>query len=224
MAVLPAAEVRQPRKTMPRELVVGMVIVTAFYLLSSFSAVVALPWRIVAGSPRPLTAAAGAMLTGLGLPAGLGRAALSLGELISIVGVYVVSTLTVARLSYAMAADGFFPSAFRQIHPRFDTPFVGLAFQVVSALLLVPFAGITSLITSSIFFLGICYILTALAALRLLQRFPDRALHVPALRPLLALGVLSGLFLSLQAPLWLIKAGTATILSGLAIFGWRGAA
>jgi amino acid transporter len=87
MAVLPAAEVRQPRKTMPRELVVGMVIVAAFYLLSSFAAVVALPWRIVVGSPRPLTAAAGAMLTGLGLPAGLGRAALSLGGLISIVGV-----------------------------------------------------------------------------------------------------------------------------------------
>ena len=133
----------------------------------------------------------------------------------------MVSTLTVARLSYAMAANGFFPSAFRQIHPRFGTPFVGLAFQAVSALLLVPLAGITSLITSSIFFLGICYIL---AALRLLQRFPDRALHVPALRPLLALGVLSSLFLSLQAPLWLIGAGTATILSGLAIFGWRGAA
>ena len=162
------------------------------------------------------------MLTTLGLPPGLGRAVLSLGRLISIVGVYPISTLTVARLSYAMAADGFFPSAFRRIHPQFGTPYVGLAIQAVSALLLVPFAGITSLISS--IFLGICYILIALAALRLFQRFPDRALHVPALRPLLALGVLSGLFLSLQAPLWLIGAGTATILSGLAIFGWRCAA
>lgn len=185
MAVLPAAEVKKPRKTMPHGLVIGMIIVTCFYILTSFSAVVALPWQVVADSPRPLTAAIGAMLPAIGLPAGLPRAMMSLGGLISIVGVYVVSTLTVSRLSYAMAADGLFPTAFRRLQPRFGTPYIGLAFQAVSALVLVPFAGISSLITSSIFFLGICYVLTALAAPRLLQQFPDRALQVPALRILL---------------------------------------
>jgi hypothetical protein len=86
----------------------------------------------------------------------------------------------------------------------------------------VQLVGITDLIAGSIFFLGLCYVLTALAALRLLQRFPDRALHVPALRWMLALGGLGGAYLSLQAPPWLIAVGTATILAGLGIFSWRG--
>lgn len=222
MAVLPAAEVKQPRRTIPRGLIAGMIIVTAFYLLASFSTVIALPWHVVAASPRPLTDAFGAMLTAIGLPVRLGQTVMSLGGLVSIVGVYEVATLTVARLSYAMAADGVFPSAFRRIHPRFGTPYIGIAFQAASALLVVQFAGITDLIAGSIFFLGICYVLTALAALRLLQRFPDRALHVPALRLMLVLGGLGGAYLSVQAPPWLIAVGTATILAGLGIFGWRG--
>ncbi|CCF83112.1 APC family permease [Nitrolancea hollandica] len=222
MAVLPAAEVKQPRRTIPRGLVAGMIIVTAFYLLASFSTVVALPWPIVAASPRPLTDAFGAMLTAIGLPARSGQIVMSLGGLISIAGVYDVATLTVARLSYAMAADGVFPSAFRRIHPKFGTPSFGIVFQAVSALIVVQLVGITDLIAGSMFFLGLCYLLTALAALRLLQQFPDRALHVPALRWMLALGGLGGAYLSLQAPPWQIAVGTATILIGLGIFAWRG--
>lgn len=38
------------------------------------------------------------------------------------------------------------------------------------------------------------------------------------------MGALSGLFLSFQAPLWLIGVGTAVILAGLSIFGWRAGA
>ncbi|MHC5879330.1 amino acid permease, partial [Streptococcus pyogenes] len=91
------------RRTIPRGLIVGMIIVTAFYLLASFSTVVALPWPIVAASPRPLTDAFGAMLTAIGLPTRFGQIVMSLGGLISIAGVYEVATLTVARLSYAMA-------------------------------------------------------------------------------------------------------------------------
>ncbi|CCF83093.1 APC family permease [Nitrolancea hollandica] len=222
LAVLPAAEVRRPRRTLPRGLFLGMAIATLFYLLTSLSTVVALPWYVIATSPRPLTDAFGAMLTALGLPMRLGEIVMSLGGLVSIAGTYEVATLAVARLSYAMAADGLFPSAFCRLHPRFGTPYIGLIFQAISALLVVQFVGITDLINGSVFFLGLCYALTALAALRLLQRFPGRALHIPALRLLLVLGGLSGAYLTLQVPPTLMVIGTVTILAGLGIFGWRG--
>src|SRR5207302_834380 len=54
LAVLPAAEVKTPRRTLPRGLVAGMAIATVFYLLTSTAVVIALPWQESAKSSRPL--------------------------------------------------------------------------------------------------------------------------------------------------------------------------
>jgi APA family basic amino acid/polyamine antiporter len=45
----------------------------------------------------------------------------------------------ISRLSYSLACNHLFPSAFSRLHPRFRTPFVSiLVFGVVAALLIVP--------------------------------------------------------------------------------------
>src|SRR6185437_11588455 len=67
LAVLPATEIKEPRRTLPRGLLLGMAIATAFYLLTSFAVVVALPWEVAATSPRPLADALGAVLSEVGL-------------------------------------------------------------------------------------------------------------------------------------------------------------
>ena len=51
-----------------------MVIATAFYLLTSFEVVVALPWQDAAASSRPLTDALNSILVDLGLSSGFGSA------------------------------------------------------------------------------------------------------------------------------------------------------
>jgi basic amino acid/polyamine antiporter, APA family len=124
-AVLPASEIQQPQRTLPRGLILGMAIVILFYLLTSFAMVVALPWQVTAQASRPLTDAFGAILTRLGLPTCFGVVLMSLGGLVSIVGVYDVVTLSIARLSYAIATDELFPAAFARIHPKFGTPSSG---------------------------------------------------------------------------------------------------
>jgi amino acid transporter len=220
-AVLPASEIQQPQRTLPRGLILGMAIVNHFYLLTSFAVVVALPWQVTAQAPRPLTDAFGAILTGLGLPTRFGVVLMSLGGLVSIVGVYDVVTLSIARLSYAMAMDGLFPAAFARIHPKFGTPFIDLGFQAVSAVVFALLFDLTHLIAISVFFLGLCYLLTSLSALRLLQRAPEQRLHLPALRLLLILAALSSMYLIAQAPLRLIATGGAVMLVGLGVFVWR---
>src|SRR5262249_4411136 len=213
LAALPAGEVRDPRRTLPRGLVVGVAIATLFYLLTAFAVVVALPWQVSAASPRPLADALGAIFAAFAVPAAFGGILMSLGALVSIVGVFDVFTLCVARLSYAMAVDGLFPAAFRRLHPRSRTPLVGLLFQGASALVFSVFFDLGSLISIAVFFLGICYVLTALAALRLVAQAPNRRLHVPAVRVLLALAALSGAYLSAQAPLSLIALGLVVLVA-----------
>jgi len=221
LAVLPATEIKEPRRTLPRGLLLGMAIATAFYLLTSFAVVVALPWEVAAASPRPLTDAMGAMLPAFGLSAEAGFVLMSVGALVSIVGVYDVFTLSLARLSYALAVDGLFPPWFARIHPRFQTPYLGLLFQAGSAVVAALLFNLTNLIAIAVFFLGICYVLTALSALRLVARFPERALHLPAIRFLLVLGAISGAYLSAQAPLPLIEIGVVVMAAGFVLFLWR---
>lgn len=223
LAVLPAAEVREPQRTLPQGLIVGMIIAVLFYLLAAFAVVGALPWRDAAASSSPLAAALRAILDGLGGPGGAGAVLMSVGALVSIVGVYDVFSLGVARLSYALAADGLFPAAFARLHPRFGTPYGGLVFQAAFAIIGATLFDLRGLITIAVFFLGLCYVLTALAALRLIGRHPERALHVPGLRAGLVLAALSGGYLATQAPVKEIGIGSVVMLFGAGLYSLRGA-
>ena len=158
-----------------------------------------------------------ALFAGLAWPRELGTAIMTIGALISIAGVYDVFTLGVARLSWAMARDGLFPRPFARLS-RAGTPWVGLTFQAMCGFAGVFLFDIRPLIEASVFFLGLCYVFTALAALRLLSKTPARGVHVPMLRPLLALGCLGGGFLSLQAPGGMIGLGVGAMVIGLAAF------
>ncbi len=222
LAVLPAAEVRDPRRTLPQGLVLGVAIATIFYLLTAFAVVVALPWTDAAASSSPLAAAMTAILDGLSGPGRVGAILMSIGALISIAGVYQAFTLGVSRLSYALAADGLFPSAFARIHPRFGTPHVGLAFQACFALVGATMFDLRGLITIAVLFLGLSYVLTALAALRLVAVHRDQALRIPGLRFGLVVAALAGLYLATQAPLREIGIGAGVMLLGLALYAVRG--
>lgn len=222
LAVLPAGEVIDPQRTMPRGLVAGMAIATIVYLLTGFAVVVALPWQTAAASPRSLADALGSILTGLGLSPAVGFVLMSLGGLLAIASSPEVFTLTLARLSYAMARDELWPLAFARVHQRFGTPYLGLLFQAASAPLVALVFDLTDLLASAVFFLGIRYAVTALAALRLMAQAPEQRLHLPGLRGALVLAALGGVYLSLQVPPRLIGIGAAVMAVGLGLFVWGG--
>jgi APA family basic amino acid/polyamine antiporter len=221
LAVLPASEVREPKSTLPRGLILGMTIATVFYLLTAFAVVGALPWQDAAASSSPLADTLTSILDAFGVSTNLGADFMALGALVSIAGVYTAFTLGVARLSYALSADGLFPAAFARIQPKFETPHVGLAFQASTALAGSILFDVRGLITIAVFFLGISYTITALAALRLVRQHPDRALRIPGLKAGLALAALSGVYLTSQASLVQIGIGLAVMVVGICFFAMR---
>lgn len=229
LSVLPAVAIAMPTIRPHGSVRRGMAIATAFYLLTALAVVVALPWQTAAGTPRPLAEALRAALQGSGLPARWALPLMSLGALIAIVGVFDVFMLSVSRLSYALARDGLFPTPFARLHRRYGTPWAGLLFQAGSALGVSLLSNVGALIAASVFFLGLCYLLTAAAALRLVKRHPDAALRLPYLRAVLVLAGASGVYLASQAPARQIAFGSAALVAGPFAYGvrrwaWRNAA
>jgi basic amino acid/polyamine antiporter, APA family len=131
MVTYAAGETLDPRRTIPRALVAGTLIVTACYLLLNAGYLYVLPLGEVA---RSMLVAADAVRRALGAGAGGAIAALvafsALGALNGVI-------LAGPRVYYAMAQDG---AAFRwlgAVHPRHRTPYLAIAAQAVWASVLV---------------------------------------------------------------------------------------
>lgn len=114
MAVIPAGEIRDPQRTLPRALLLGMSVVVTVYILVQIVSIGTLPE--LAGSQRPLADAAGRFL------GGWGAAMITIGVVISLAGNLNVILLAASRMVFAMGERGELPTQLAAIHPRFRTP------------------------------------------------------------------------------------------------------
>ncbi|MEP6946067.1 MAG: amino acid permease [Acidobacteriota bacterium] len=126
-AVVLAGETKDPAKTIPSGLAVGMAVVTVFYIAVQIVSIGTLPG--LAASERPIADAATVFLGRFG--AGF----ITLGVLISIFGNINGSVLTATRTLFAMSEQNDLPAVFERLHPRFKTPFVSII--VTSGVILV---------------------------------------------------------------------------------------
>jgi amino acid transporter len=62
LSTLPAAEINNPRRTIPRAIVLGIALVAAFYLLTNFVVYGVVDWEDLAGTKTPLVLAGTAVL------------------------------------------------------------------------------------------------------------------------------------------------------------------
>ena len=187
-ATFAAAEVINPRRTLPLAMVIGASVVTAIYLATNLAYLFLLTPARMAASPR---VAADAVSTVLG-PAG--GALISLAIFISTFGVVGIYTLTAPRIYYAMAADGLFFRRVAEVHPRFHTPAVSIVAQSLWAALLILFWGtFEALISYVVFTDWIFFGLGAAAVLVLRRTRPEweRPYRVPLypLTPLFFVGM-----------------------------------
>lgn len=114
MAVIPGAEIRDPRRNLPAAILTGIAVVTVFYILIQIVCIGTLPG--LSASDRPLADAASRFL---GPP---GAALLSAGAAVSILGNLNVVMLSASRVPFAMAERGELPRILAAVNQRFRTP------------------------------------------------------------------------------------------------------
>ena len=115
-----AAEMREPRKNLPRALVLGVLGVVALYVGVTFAYLAVLGPAGLAGTSTP---ASDVMQRVLGSK---GAAFMAVGIAISTLGFLSQSVLTYPRVFFAMAADGVFPAGVARVNARTQVPVVAI--------------------------------------------------------------------------------------------------
>jgi APA family basic amino acid/polyamine antiporter len=163
-----AEETRDPRRTLPRALVAGTLIVILVYVAVNVVYLRALGRD---GLASTLTPAADAVrrLFGSGTDRFLAAAIA-----VSAFGFLDLSFLAPTRISYAMARDGLFFPALARVHPRFGTPALAIVFQAVWSAGLVAAGNYGGLVDSVVFADWIFFGLSAAAVFVLRSREPAR--------------------------------------------------
>ena len=122
-----AEEMRDAERTLPRALVLGVLIVVAVYLASNIAYMRALGLEGLAQSTAP-AADMMSRVAGEG-----GRRLIAAGIAASTFGFLNLVILVSPRVYQAMARDGLFFRSFATLHPRFRTPVTAIVFQALVA-------------------------------------------------------------------------------------------
>jgi APA family basic amino acid/polyamine antiporter len=125
-----SGEIREPRKNLPRALIIGVSGVVFLYLAVNFVCVQALG---VAGLASTKTPASDVMRLALG-PSG--ARAIAAGIAISTLGFLSQGMLTAPRVYFAMAEDGLFFKSVGRLHPKTKVPILAIVIQGLLAIVI----------------------------------------------------------------------------------------
>ncbi|MEX2159228.1 MAG: APC family permease [Dehalococcoidia bacterium] len=204
-----AEETRDAPRTVPRALLLAIVVTTALYLLVAVSAVSVLGWEALSDSDAPLAAVTEEVLGG--------RASdyLAVVALFSTANTVLLLLVAASRLIYGMADTGSLPRFLAWVHPRMHTPVraivlslvVSMGFALSGDLELV--AGATNFAV----FIGFGAVAVSLIVLRFRAPELERPFRAPLnigrmpLLPVVALGAIAFMMANLDIDALIVGGG-----------------
>jgi amino acid transporter len=121
-----AGEIKNPRRTIPRALLIAGFTIAFCYILGTFCVLLALP-SAEATNLDGLVQAIERTSERLGLHGVTSTAAASIA--ISNIGAAAAFLAAAARLPFVAGIDGFLPAVFGRVHPRWHTPYASVLAQ-----------------------------------------------------------------------------------------------
>jgi len=212
MATIPAGEIRDPQRSLPRALLIAILVVVTLYILIQVVCVGTLPG--LGQSQKPL-ADAGSQFLGAA-----GGAIISAGAVISITGNLNILLLSGSRLPFAMAEQKQLPAFVGAIHRRFFTPYVAILITALVMLFLTLKSSFLEALTISAIARLITYGSTCLALLVFRARggVPAALFRLPGGTAIATLSMLLIVWLLLHITLAEARAAAIAGAAGLVIY------
>jgi amino acid transporter len=212
MATIPAGEVRDPQRSLPRALLIALFVVAILYIMIQVVCVGTLPG--LAQSQKPL-ADAGSQFLGAA-----GGAIISAGAIISITGNLNILLLSGSRLTFAMAEQKQLPAFVGSIHKQFFTPWVSILITAGLMLFLTLKSSFVTALTISAIARLVTYAATCLALplFRARRDAPRAMFSLPGGTVVAVLSLLLIVWLLLNATLNEVRATAYAAGAGLLIY------
>jgi len=170
-ALIPAGEVKAPRRTIPFALFSGLLVCAVVYMLVQFVTVATIG---VGATDRPLAETA-SILIGRG-----GGLFVTIAVMISTYGWVSGGILTVPRLACSLASQGDCPVFLGRLHPHFNTPATAIVLYAALVWLLAATGTYLWLVALGGGAMSVIYVGTCAALIRLRQLRPQAdALRIP---------------------------------------------
>ena len=218
LSTLPADEIQNPEKTIPKAIAVGMLIVIIFYLTTNFAIIGVVEQPVLALSSAPLLTAEVKIFSFSSSLQLLGSLIIGAGALVSISGADESGTLGTSRLAYAMSADGLLPRIFSKLHRSFRTPYIGLALICSTAFLASAVGTLTELISASVFLLSFAYLATSASTMLLMRKYPKSSMRLRGKKIIPILGMVFSFMLITQVNLYQILTSCVLLLIGVPVY------
>jgi len=197
-------EVRDPRRVIPRAIVIAFLIALAVYVVVAVSVLSALGPDAVAASTAPVAdAAAQSGWAWIDVVVRIGAAAASLGALLALIA-------GVSRTAFAMSRERDLPGFLDAVHPRWHVPHRAELAAAAIVVVLVAFVDLRGAIGFSSFGVLLYYFVANVAAFR--QRGDARRYPVV----LQIIGAIGCLVLAITLPWQSVVAGAVVVAVGVA--------
>src|SRR5215217_8170864 len=200
-------EVRDPRRTLPLALALGVLVVTGVYILTSAAFVyLVAPERVTSG--EAFAAQAGEALLGQA-----GALFFTCVVVVAVLGSLAAYTMSAPRVYFAMARDRLFLQAAARLHPRTGAPVRAILMQAALASVLV-LLGTFDEIIAYFMFAVVLFVTLSVAGLFVLRRKGGEAAYMTPLYPLTPI-----LYVALSAGLLLLLAKESPVqaLAGVCV-------
>ena len=166
-ATFVAGEARDAKRTIPRAMIIGALVVAVVYLFTNVAYLFMLPVDAIAASNSLAADAISTILP-------FGGILIALLIAISTFGTLGIYTLSAPRIYYAMSRDGLFFQKLAWIHPRYRTPVYAILVQSAWAVVLLLFWGtFEDLITYVVFTDWVFFGLTAIGIFIFRRKLKD---------------------------------------------------
>jgi len=210
-------ETLEPKRTVPRALLLSVVITSAIYLMVAMAVMALVPPETLAESESPLETAAATISP-------LAGNALAVTALFATASTALISLISISRLLFGMARDGDMPKALAKVLPKRKTPWVAALTLFALACALLPLGRVEIVASISSFGILLVFITIQIAVIRLRFSKPGlaRGFRVPLsigrlpLVPIVGILFCAALLTRFEPVVYLI--GCGAIAAGAAVY------
>lgn len=212
-----AEEVKRPKKTLPRAIILSVIITGVLYILVSLSVVRVINWEELGQSAAPLAAIAERSL-GVG-----GGITLSVIALFATASTVLITLVAGSRILYGMANNKSLPLLLGRIHSKTKTPWIAVIGILITSIAFTLIGDIVIVANITVFAVVVTFAMINLSVIILRYTEPnlERSFKVPInigrfpLLPLFGFGVT--IYMAVQFELEVMLVGL-TIMAAGALF------